>query len=339
MRDSEFYARATRNRLVPLWDFFHEWFTPEPRVRAVGHLWPYEQLRPVLLESAAVVSAAEAERRVLVLENPGLGGCRLVTDSLYAGLQLIVPGESAPVHRHTPAALRFIVEGHGAYTAVNGERAFMEPGDLIITPSWAWHEHGNETSEPTIWLDVLDVATVRFFGATFTERYQEERTRAPTASTGNGSPEAEPFEPGTTATACPPFSYPYGQSRSSLDRLARQGELDPHHGVRIELVDPNHGGPTMPTISTYMQYLPAGFVTRNYRSTAGTVHAVVEGQGEVTIGADGNARKFHYGPRDIWATPSWAPATIRADTDTYVFSASDQAAQVKLGIWRELASG
>ena len=144
--------RVAAAGLVPLWSFFKEWFAAEPTPAAIPHLWRYADLRPVIMEAGAVVSTAEAERRVLVLENPGLVGRHLATDALYAGLQLILPGEFARTHRHTAAALRLIVEGENTYTAVAGERCYMRPGDFIVTPSWAWHEHRNEGHEPTIWL-------------------------------------------------------------------------------------------------------------------------------------------------------------------------------------------
>ena len=100
-----------------------------------------------MMESGGLITAKEAERRVLILENPGLPGQSRITNSLFAGLQMILPGEVAPAHRHTPSALRFIIEGHGAYTAVEGERTLMEPGDFVITPPWTWHDHGNESDQ------------------------------------------------------------------------------------------------------------------------------------------------------------------------------------------------
>ncbi|WP_241301863.1 cupin domain-containing protein, partial [Burkholderia cenocepacia] len=115
--------------------------SPQPAAQAA--IWKYAQVRDLVMQAGSVISAEEAVRRVLVLENPGLPGKSSMTPSLYAGLQLILPGEIAPSHRHTQSALRFIVEGRGAWTAVNGERTTMHPGDFIITPSWAWHDHGN----------------------------------------------------------------------------------------------------------------------------------------------------------------------------------------------------
>src|SRR5499425_2582599 len=121
------------------------------------------------MQAGGLITAKEAERRVLILENPGLRGQTSITHSLFAGLQLIMPGEVAPAHRHSQSALRFIIEGHGAYTAVEGERTMMQPGDFVITPSWTWHDHGNETSEPMVWLDGLDIPIVRLLDASFAE--------------------------------------------------------------------------------------------------------------------------------------------------------------------------
>ena len=139
-----FYERLSRQQLKPLWEVIRTLLAGEPTTDAVPHIWSYETLRPLLLESGDLISADEAERRVRVLENPGLPGDSRISDALYAGLQLILPGEVAPAHRHTPAAIRMIVEGSGAYTSVDGERVYMQAGDLVLTPSWTWHEHGHE---------------------------------------------------------------------------------------------------------------------------------------------------------------------------------------------------
>jgi gentisate 1,2-dioxygenase len=309
------YGRRTReHQLVPLWEFFHDWFGAQPSVAALPHLWRYDALRPLLTEAAALISADAAERRVLALENPGLPERHLVTDALYAGLQLIVPGEIAPPHRHSAAALRFILEGHGAYTSVSGKKSYMEPGDFIVTPSWTWHEHGNEGSAPAVWMDVLDVPLMHFLGTGFSERYS-----------GDALSEQAP----------PVFSYPYAQTREALETLRRNGGWDPCHGPRIEYTDSTSGGPAIPTISTFLQLVPAGTHTKRYRSTAGSVYAVVEGRGRATVGANERTTTMPFGPRDIFAVPGWQPVVIEADADVVVFSASDEATQRKLSVWRE----
>jgi gentisate 1,2-dioxygenase len=148
-----FYDRIAPGNLAPLWESLHSMVTAGPQPKALPTLWRYRDVRPFLIQSGSLISAQEATRRVLMLMNPGLGGQASITGSLFAGLQLIMPGEIAPAHRHTQSALRFVIEGRGAYTAVDGERTTMEPGDFIITPSWTWHDHGNDTQEPVVWLD------------------------------------------------------------------------------------------------------------------------------------------------------------------------------------------
>jgi len=315
-------VRAREQRLTPLWEFFKDWFPAEPTVSAVPYLWRYDALRPLLTEAAALISAEHAERRVLALENPGLPGRRLATDALYAGLQLIVPSEIAPAHRHSAAALRFIIEGRGAYTAVGGERAYMEPGDFIVTPSWAWHEHGNEGSGPTVWMDVLDVALLRFLGAGFSEHYP-----------GGHFPER--VSPARGSGAPPAFAYPYAQTREKLESLRARGASDPCHGFRNEYLDTTTGEPAIPTLSTFLALLPAGFRTEPHRGTASAIYAVVEGSGRAHVGHSRRVTTLPFGPRDIWAVPSWQPLVIEVDSDVVVFSASDEVVQRKVGVWRE----
>jgi gentisate 1,2-dioxygenase len=336
--EAPFRQRLAAANLVPLWGFFGEWFSAEPHPSAVPHLWRYEDLRRVVLEAAEVVSTADAERRVLVLENPGLAGRHLATDALYAGLQLIMPGEFARAHRHTAAALRFIVEGEDAYTAVAGERCYMRPGDFIVTPSWCWHEHRNESAKPMIWLDVLDVPLIRFLGAGFSEHYHEAeypQTVPPGDSQLRYGRNLVPvgFNRGTGAS--PVFAYPFDYAYEALDHLRAHSEWDSCHGIKMEYIDPTTGGPAVPTISTFLQLLPQGFATTPYRATAGSIVTVVRGRGQVTIGRDAGAATIDYGPRDLWAVPSWQHVTIRAVEESVLFSASDEAVHRKLGVWRE----
>ena len=142
----------------------------------------YEQVRQL---AGRLITAREAERRVLILENPGLRDASSITHSLYAGLQLILPGEIAPSHRHSQSALRFVVEGEGAYTAVDGERTTMHEGDFIITPSWTWHDHGCPSDKPVVWLDGLDIPTIRFFDAGFAEN-DTSKSQKVTKTEGEG---------------------------------------------------------------------------------------------------------------------------------------------------------
>ena len=334
----QYYDRLAAQQLAPLWVFFKDWFSAVPRVRSVPHLWSYSELRGLILEAADIIDPAEAERRVLVFENPGLPGRRLITESLYAGLQLIMPGEIAPCHRHSPAALRFILEGKGAYTTVNGEKAYMEPGDFIVTPPWTWHEHGHEGEGPTVWLDVLDVALIHLFNATFAELRPGEKMTRDVPSLDSLYRYGMNMRPANYVRgreSSPVFSYPYSRARETLDYLKAHSDSDACHGLKMEYIDPTTGGPAIPTISTFMQLLPAGFEGRPYRTTAGTIFCVVEGTGTVTVGEGENVSTLAYGPWDTFVVPSWMPHVFRATSESCLFSASDEASQKKLGFLRE----
>ena len=172
-----FYKKIDGENLSALWNVLGDLVTPEPRSACRPHLWKFDSIRDYMTEAGKLITAKEAERRVLVLENPGLRGQSKVTTSLFAGVQMVVPGDVAPAHRHSQSALRFVLEGKGAHTAVDGERTAMEPGDFVITPSMTWHDHSNETNEPMFWLDGLDIPMVQFFDASFAEGSNEDQQK------------------------------------------------------------------------------------------------------------------------------------------------------------------
>src|SRR5262245_24077647 len=168
------YAKLEHKNTAAVWQVLNRLVPPEPRTSCVPALWRYDEIRPLLMEAGDVITAQEAERIALVLENRGLRGSSQITHSLYAGLQLVKPGEVAPTHRHTAAALRFVIEGEGAYTSVEGERTTMHPGDFVLTPSWAFHDHGNPGTTPVVWLDGIDLPIVNMFDTSFAEHYPGE---------------------------------------------------------------------------------------------------------------------------------------------------------------------
>ena len=174
MKKNDFYKNISELNMAPLWEVLAKLVTPEPNTRTHSHIWYWKDTKNRVLDSGSIITAEQAERRVLILENPNMRGESKITDTLYAGLQLILPGEVAPSHRHTQSALRFVMHGNGAYTAVDGEKTIMRPGDFIITPSWTWHDHGNESNEPMIWLDGLDIPMVNHFSASFAEKLNED---------------------------------------------------------------------------------------------------------------------------------------------------------------------
>src|SRR5712691_4548025 len=168
-----FYKKIDGENLSALWNVMGDLITPEPKSACRPHLWKFDAIRDYMTEAGKLITAKEAERRVLVLENPGLRGQSKITTSLFAGVQMVVPGDVAPAHRHSQSALRFVLEGKGAYTAVAGERTMMEPGDFVITPSMTWHDHGNESDAPMVWLDRLDMHIVNLMDASFRDGYPD----------------------------------------------------------------------------------------------------------------------------------------------------------------------
>jgi len=332
-----FYERLQAKGAAPLWEVLGTIIPPEPRPQALPVLWRYDELRPLLLEAGRLLTAQEAERRVLVLENPGLAGQSKATGSLYAGLQLILPGETARCHRHATSALRFVLEGTGAYTAVEGERTTMHPGDFILTPSWTYHDHGNPGGEPTVWLDGLDVPIVNLFDASFAEHHPGE-TPAPVVADGDSlaryGANMLPVDYTPARPSSPVFNYPYARSREVLDQLHRNGPVHPCHGIKLRYVNPASGASPMPTIAAFLQLLPRGFAGRPYRQTDATIHVGVEGRGRTHIGS----QVFDWGPHDVFVAPSWMPVHHEATAgDAVLFSLSDRPAQQVLGLWREQA--
>jgi gentisate 1,2-dioxygenase len=331
---SDFYRRIDADHLTPLWEVLGRLVPPEPATPCVPMLWAYEKVRPSLLEAGRLITAREAERRVLVLENPGLRGNSSITHTLYAGLQLILPGEIAPSHRHTQSALRFVVEGECAYTAVDGERATMHPGDFIVTPSWTFHDHGNPGATPVVWLDGLDIPMVSFFDAGFAERHPEESqpvTKAEGDALARYGANLMPLGYAPSSLTTPLLVYPYRLVRDSLERMRAAGSIDAHHGFKMQYVNPATGGYPMPTIAAFIQLLPRGFRGCGHRSTDGTVYSVVEGRGRTRVGE----HVFEWRPKDVFVVPSWAHVQHEADEDAVLFSFSDRPAQRALGLWRE----
>ena len=294
--------------LKPLWERVSRL---QPGTAAQPAIWRWSDTRPLLMRACELITAKQAERRVLMLENPALAGTTFSTTTLFTGLQAILPGEIAPTHRHTPNALRLIVEGEGAYTAVDGERVAMRPGDFIVTPGWSWHDHGNEGSAPVIWLDGLDTAFANMFGAHFREDYPEEKQNA--------------------AEADSKLSYTFERTRAVLEEMSKSGNPHPAHGFKLRYLDPQTGRDPFPTMAVFMQTLPRGFSGEKYRSTESSVYCVVEGRGRVDVGDT----RFDFAPHDVFVVPSWEIHRFEARTDCFLFSYSDRAAQEALGFWRE----
>ncbi|MBX5466275.1 MAG: gentisate 1,2-dioxygenase [Firmicutes bacterium] len=337
-RRQAFYQGIQPLHLSPLWTVLHAVVTREPVVKEVPHLWAWRAVRPYLEEAARLIGTDEAERRVLVLENPGEVPHPAVTQTLYAGLQIILPGEVARTHRHTANALRFIVEGEGAYTTVDGEKTVMRRGDFVTTPIWSWHDHGNSSDQPMVWLDGLDVPLVNRLNGMFGDPFPTEVqpvTKAPDDSWWRWGQSLRPVgdPPPQARRASPIVNYRYTVARAALEALQRQGDLDPWDGIRLEYQNPVTGGPALPTMAAYLQLLPRGFRTASHRHTSGTVYCVVEGRGRTWAGDV----EMRWEPNDVFVVPAWMPHRheVLGDEEAVLFSFDDAPVQRAFGLYRE----
>ena len=246
---------------------------------------------------------------------------------------MIMPGEIAPAHRHVSSAIRFVLDGEGAYTAVEGEKAFMSPGDFVITANWAPHDHGNPSDKPMLWLDVLDAPTINFYETSFGEDFE-----SPTQETKRQNGDSLSFygsgvlPDGTAANKrTPVINYTYARTRPIIERMMAAGDVDKSHGARVRYANPSTGGPVLPTMGANLAMLPKGFRGEPYRATDSTVFVCAEGRGTTTV--DGQV--LEWGPRDVFVVPSWKRYAHTAAEQSVLFSISDRPAQEALGIWRE----
>ena len=303
------FHEAAAQDAEPLWTVMEGMVPPHPQPKAVPHVWRYADMRPLLERSGRLVDTKDAERRVFMLVNPALKAPQ-TTDTLYAGLQLILPGEVARAHRHVAFALRFIIEGDGAFTAVGGERVTMARGDVVLTPSWSYHDHGHVGSAPMIWLDALDLPVYQFFPANFAQPYSAEQY------------------PSQPAGADSHLLYGWAEMQARL-------EADDGPYSFAEYVHREHGGSLSRTIGAGAERLSANCSSPTRRETAGVVYHVYEGRGVTQIGAE----VVSWERGDTFCVPAWMPYRHEAARDTYLFRYDDRPVLEAIGAYRSEHDG
>jgi gentisate 1,2-dioxygenase len=328
------YKQLSAGGLQPLWEL-KDALTPQPVVRAVPHRWPGRELRELAARAGELVPVDRGgDRRVLACCNPGLDGAPYAVSTLWAAVQYLRGHEVAPAHRHTPAALRFIMAGSGVWTLVEGDPLHMGAGDLILTPSWTFHEHHNPGDRPMIWMDVLDLPLVTALDAVFFEEGpSEEATRAVAARSASegrygGGPGLVPADgPAPPERHSPLLAYRWADAERAL--VAQMEATGAGH-ARLRYSNPARGGDVMPTMRCEIERVRPGAVTATTRQTGGRVACVLHGTGRVRIGA----HEYPVEPGDILAIPSWTPWDITAATELDVFSTSDAPVLEALGLFR-----
>ncbi|WP_122902501.1 cupin domain-containing protein [Acinetobacter sp. B51(2017)] len=319
-----------QSNLVPLWPSLRNVLPPvKPIPNTKSIVWKYNEIKPLLLEAGELTPIEKAERRVLVLANPGHGLENMrATSVIYLGMQLLLPNEWAPAHRHTPNAIRLIVEGEKAYTTVEGKKCPMEKGDLILTPSGLWHEHGHDGDEPVIWLDVLDLPLVYYMEASFVEggdcqpiQRVENKPRyaaglVPTVQHIRGEQNY------------PMLRYPWSDAKQLLIDLAAENTAGP---VQVAYVNPETGEDCQKIIGySALMVRPGEKVQLEPRSAAMVFH-VIEGETAITI--DGKAS--HLDTADTACAPCFAHIDLinNSQDACFLFIADEAPIQKKLGLY------
>ena len=327
----------TACNVVPLWPALRA-FLPHGRPNRTCRpaIWRYREVRPLLMEAGELTPIEKAERRVLILANPALDPATArATPTIYLGMQLILPGETAPNHRHTPSAIRFVVEGEGGFTVVEGERLPMERGDLILTPSGLWHEHGHAGRGPVVWLDVLDLPVLYGFEASYCVEGEPQRAgnaadRSQTHYRRAGLlPYAALDRP---AAAYPLTRYPWREVRTALVELAAHAPRE--EAVHLAYVNPETGAPCLPVLGFSALALRPGEALAPRRRSASAVFHVVEGQGEAIV----DGVEMAWSEADTIAVPTHAEVALRNRSDSrtaFLFMVDDAPMQRKLGFYEE----
>lgn len=332
------YQDLETQHIEPLWRMLASATPKEPVVHSVPHIWRWHEVWPFLDRACDVVSPQEAERRVLMLINPSFESRSLRTVGLlYAGIQMIRPGETADSHRHAPNAQRFIIKGDGVYMNVDGETAIAGKGDFMVTPSWCWHDHGNTTDQDMIWLDGLDLAFTNILDSNFFEEWEGLGGSPPVTVTSGDSERRwgrqmrptwlEPARPGRASL----LHYPWADARDALHGL-RNDKGSPYDGIIMQYCDPRDGRPTMPTFASSLQLLRDGEHTRAHRHTSSTIYHVAEGGGRSIIGG----QEYVWEEGDTFVLPSWTWHEHESDGgDAVLFSYTDRPIIDKFNWYRE----
>ena len=330
---AELYRDIERHQLAPLWPIAQSLMPLEPRPKTLPWLWRWKSLRQLAERSGELITIDRGgDRRVLSLANPGLEGRPFASSTLWGAIQYLNPGEHAGAHRHTPAAIRFVLEGNGVYTTVNGDACDMRPGDLILTPCWTWHDHNSESDRPMVWFDGLDMPSVINLDAVFFEQLPddllqdiEHRNRSEALYRGKG---LVPSGGQPSPAHSPLLAYRWEETDAALAAL-----LEEHGGplVSVEFVNPTTGTPALPTMACEMHRLVPGDRSPTRRKVGSSVFVVYRGAGTTVI----NGQRFDWETGDMFVTPSWAAVDHQASEPSDLFSISDAPILKALGLYRE----
>jgi gentisate 1,2-dioxygenase len=324
--------------LQPLWTITEQLLPATPQPKAIPWLWSAATMKPLARRAIQLVPVERGgERRVLSLQNPGLGGRPYAAGTLWGALQCLGPRETAPAHRHTPGAIRWVLEGEGVWTTVNGDACDMRPGDLVLTPSWNWHDHVNGGDSEMFWFDGLDLPMVEALDAVFFEEYPGPGENQPEPAEHNVSERRQAdgtryVEGAVTGALTPAPSpllvYRWADTAAELDRrtAATEDAL-----VAVEYVNPTTGASVLPTLGCAVHRVRAGGHSAPVRRTGNSVYVAFQGSGSTVI----DGQRFDWGPGDMFVAPSWSAVEHTAAEQADLFVLTDAPVLRALGIYRE----
>lgn len=329
----EFCGALAAKDLQPLWTQAARLMPREPIPRTLPWLWKWSTVLPLARRAGELITIERGgDRRVLALANPGLGGLPYTSSTLWGALQYLGPHESAPAHRHTPAALRFVIDGAGVWTTVDGDACDMERGDLVLTPSWCWHDHSNPTDAPMVWFDGLDLPLVTMLDAVSFEPYPEltqpVRQEHNASARLHGGRAVRPLGEPPHPRHSPLLVYRFRDTDAALADLLRAGGGP---AASLEFVNPTTGAAAMPTLGCEMHRLVPGLRTPPHRKLGSSVYVVFRGSGHTVI----NGERFDWGRGDVFVTPSWSLVEHAASESSDLFAVTDRPVLEVLHLFRE----
>ncbi len=335
----EYRDELTRHNLVPLWPSLRGVLPPTiPTRQTRATHWRYETVRPLLMRAGELTPIEKAERRVLVLANPGHTLEKMqASAALYLGMQLLLPGEWASSHRHTPNAVRMIVEGEGAWTTVDGEKCPMSRGDLILTPTGLWHEHGHDGDQPVIWLDVLDLPLMYYLEVSYHVNGDRQQVRQSVGNRAYARPGIVPTPVfGRSGRRYPMLRYPWADARAALVSLAHdQPDLA---NVQVTYVNPESGEDAENVLGFHALMLRPGQTLRLPARSPAAVYHVIEGAARVATDAQG----FDLAPADTCCIPGYTATSLTnasATEPALLFVADESPLHRKLGVYEVRPEG
>ena len=339
----DYYDDLKKKGTAALWTVANKIEPWEPVSQSVPMIWRYADLREDVLRSVELVTPEKAGRRVIYLDNPGRSDVAAAVGWIYAGLQVMNPGERASSHRHSASAIRFIMEGAGAYTVVDGHKMTLGANDFVLTPNGTWHEHAvEETGTPCIWQDGLDIPFVNAMEANFFEVHpdlQQVITYPVDDMTKTwGNPGLTPGGGAWDKGYSPMFKYEWDRTHEALHAMNTATDGSPFDGILMEYVNPATNGPVMQTLGASMQMLRPGEATKAHRHTGSYLYQVCQGSGHSII----NGQRFDWSERDIFCVPSWAwheHVNASDSAEACLFCLNDLPVMRALGLYREEAFG